>query len=113
MTATAKRLFTPQQLTASLATYYTVPSNTNTILKKVTFCNNSGSARTITVHLVPSGGTADDTNIIIDEKSVADQETFEATVIEGHAMNAGDFIQAKASAATDINIMASGVEITN
>ena len=56
MTATPKKLIQGSQLTASAATYYTAPTNTRTLIKKVTFTNNDTVARTVTLYLVPLGG---------------------------------------------------------
>lgn len=112
MAAVAKRLFTPAQLTNAVATYYSAPDNTKTILKKLTFTNSTAGSLTITVYLVPAGGTADATNILLDAFSIAAHTCYEATVAEGHVMNAEDTLQALASANTSIDIMGSGVELT-
>ena len=45
-------------VSAALATLYTVPPNTRTYLKDIDVANNSGFPATITVWLVPAGGTA-------------------------------------------------------
>ncbi len=111
MTVTPKKLFTPAQLTSALATYYTVPASTRTVLKKVTLTNDGSAPETITVHLVETGGTAGVTNIALKAKAIGPGETYEAYEIEGHIMNAGDFIRALASTASKVNLHISGVEI--
>lgn len=62
--------FTPKnvdaaQLGSSLSTLLTVPSNTNGILiTGLTLVNDTTTTVTASIHLVPNGGSADDTNII-------------------------------------------------
>ena len=111
MTVTPKKLFTPALLTTSAATYYTVPTSTKTVLKKVTFTNNDTVPRTVTLYLVETGGSAGNSNIIVNAKAIAPGETYEAYEVEGHIMNAGDFIRALASQASIVTIQISGVEI--
>lgn len=111
MTVTAKKLFAPAQLTNATATYYTVPASTRTNIRKMTFTNNDSSIRTITVYLVPSGGTASNSNLLINAQSVGIAETWEAYSTEGHTLETGDTIQLKASANTAVTVMCSGVEI--
>jgi hypothetical protein len=104
----------PAQLTAAAATYYTAPANTRTIIKKLTFTNpvSSAAARIVTVHLVPSGGAASDTNTITSQKSIAIGQTWECFEAENHILSPGDFVQALADAATDVTMMMSGLEVT-
>ena len=109
-----KKLFQPAQLTASAATYYTTPANTRTQIKKLTVTNPTSSAavRLVTVHLVPSGGSASDTNMIISARPVAIGQAMDLFEAENHILEPGDFIQALADAATDVTIMGSGLEVT-
>jgi len=111
MSVTAKNIIPAQQLTDSLATYYTVPVNTRTIIKKLTFMNDDTVARTVTLHLIASGGSATAGNKLLDAVSVAAGDTFEATEAEGHVMEASGFLQASADAASQVSIRASGVEV--
>lgn len=111
MTATPKKLIPGSQLTASAATYYTAPSNTKTLIKKVTLTNNDSVARTATIYLVPSGGTAGVTNILTKAVSIAPSYTYEAFEAEGQILEAGGTFQALADSAAQVTIQASGVEI--
>lgn len=114
MAAIAKRLFVPAQLTGSLATYYSAPALTRTVIKKMTLTNtNDSTAYTVNVHLVPVGGAADNTNLLLNDVTLGAGETLEVFAAEGHVMNAGDFFQASASSAAQITFAASGVEITS
>lgn len=111
---TPKKLFPPAQLTGAAATYYTVPTNVKTIIKKLTFTNpvSSAAARQVTVYLVPNGGSASDTTTIASAKVVAIGQSWECFEAENHILEAGDTIQAFADAATDVTIMGSGLEVT-
>jgi hypothetical protein len=111
---TLTKLFQPAQLTASVATYYTVPANKRTQIKKLTATNPTSSAavRVVTVHLVPSGGTASDTNMIISARPVAVGQAMDLFEAENHILLAGDTIQAFADAATDVSFQGSGIEVT-
>lgn len=111
MTVTPKKLFTPALLTTSLATYYTAPTNTKTLLKKVTLTNTSANAETVDLHLVETGGSAGDANKILDGVAIGPGKTYEVYEAEGHIMNSGDFIRALASTVSVVNIQISGVEI--
>lgn len=114
MTILPKRLFDPVQLTASAVTYYTAPTNTRCILKKVTVTNptSSAAARLVTVHIIPLGGSASDSNMIVSAKPVAVGQSMDLFEVENHILNPGDFIQALADSASDVTFMGSGLEVT-
>lgn len=111
MATTPKRLVSGSQLTTSAATYYTTPTATRTRIAAFTATNTTGGAVTCTVHLVPSGGSADNTNKVADVVSLAANETKSITGAVGHVLEAAGTIQALASANTSINIVVSGYEI--
>jgi hypothetical protein len=103
------RLIAGSQLTASAATYYTA-TNVKARIDALALTNTSGSSATATVHLVPSGGAADDTNCIVSAKSLAPGETFVPPGAIGQWIESGGTLQALASAGTAITLVASGVE---
>ena len=111
MTATPKKIIPGSLLTASAATYYTAPTNTRTLIKKVTFTNNDTVARTVTLYLVPLGGTASTSNILIKAAPVGPSVTYEGFEVEGQVLEPGGFIQALADSAGQVTLQASGVEI--
>lgn len=108
---TNKKLVEGSQLTTSAATYYTAPANTTTIIKKVTITNTSSGAVTVTIYLVPSGGSAGAANTITSAKSIAAGATYEAYEVENQVLMTSDSIQALASAATSLTLQASGIEV--
>lgn len=90
---------------------YACPANTKCLLKKLTFTNNDASARTVTVHLVASGGSASTSNILTKTVSIAAGATYEAFEAEGHILGPGDFITAFADTAALVACHGSAVEI--
>ena len=105
------RTITATQLTVPVATYYTAPANTKSIIKKLTFTNASAGALLLVVYLVPSGGTASDANILIHEQSIGSGECWECYPAAGQVLQAGGTIQANASAGASITIQGSVAEV--
>lgn len=92
-------------LTGTAATLYTAPSTSTPIgsiarakLHNVTFCNTDSSARTITLYLVASGGSAGTSNTVIAAASIPAGKTwtFDAGAF-GIPLANGETIQGKAS----------------
>lgn len=105
--------YTPKRLaqfvaTASEATYYTVPATKSAIVKNVIVANTSASDRTLSLSIVPSGGSAGNSNRIIPGTNIPAGAVvpFDMTQV----MNAGDFISAIASAASSLTLTISGME---
>jgi hypothetical protein len=75
---------------------YTVPSPPKATYKTTVTCidiaNTSSTTKTISLHLVPVGGTADTTNMLLPAISVAGNKTLQWTGEQ--TLDAGDFIQA-------------------
>ena len=67
---------------------------------------------TISVNLVTGGGTAGTTNLIVDTRSIAPDETYTFPELVGQSLESSGFISTIASAATSLTIRASGREIT-
>jgi Flp pilus assembly CpaE family ATPase len=109
MAMTVKQLKTTTPLTTSYVTMYTTPASTNTIVKEITITNITSSAAQAFVSLVPSAGSASTANNIISSMNIEAN----GTVVVGlnMVMIAADFLSAKASAGTTLNITISGVEI--
>jgi len=84
-------------------------SNSKTAIDKFTAVNTSGSNTTITVHLIPSGGSAGVSNAF--SKTLTATGTSGATwtfpEVVGHNMESGDTISTSSSANT-VSIRASG-----
>jgi len=90
---------------------YTTPNNLNTVISSFTVTNADASAQTISVYLVPSGGTAGPSNIIISAHSVAAGATDTLSGLADQTLNAGDKIYVIASVANKLTIRCSGREV--
>lgn len=113
MAVTARVLISQANVPDAQGTAYTSPGNgKGTWIDKLTATNYSGSTATVSVNLVPSGGVAGNTNLIVKTKSLAPGETYTFPEIVGKFLNPGDFISWIASAATSVNGGANGREIT-
>lgn len=96
---------------SSTGTAYTVPAATETKISKVQASNADTVARTLTVHLVPSGGTADNSNKVV-VYSLAAGESVTLSELMGELLETGATIQHVASAATVVSVRYNGKEIT-
>lgn len=112
MAITPARLIAGSQIAASATTYYTA-TNKKARIDAMTLCNTTGGAITVDIHLVPSGGSATASNQILQDYSVAANSAVVVTQAIGHWLEAGGTIQASASAATSVTLVASGVEYTS
>ena len=107
-----KRLIAATQLAAAIGTIYTSPAGQKgTRLTAIILVNDSTSAETATLHLVPSGDAAGDDTIICKALSVPG-DGFPVTLdVRGLIMNASDTIQGLASVAATITVHMSGIEM--
>jgi len=111
MTTTAKLLIPAKQAENAQTTQYT-STNARTVINAFTVTNTTAGAQTLSVNLVPNGGSAGASNLIIKEKSVAAGETLSLSQLVGHVLESGGAISTLASAATSLTIRCSGLEIT-
>ena len=111
MATKGQRLVEGSQLTASAATYYTTPPNTKARIDALTLTNTSAAAASVALHLVPAGGTAGDGNVILKAKAIEAGGSYSVREALGHWLEAGGTIQALASVATAVTLVASGVEV--
>lgn len=111
MTVSIKVLIPSKQAEASQTTQYTATA-AKAIIDKFTGTNTSAGNVTISVNLVSSGGAAGVSNLIVDARTIAPDETYTFPELVGQALEPGGFISTLASAATSITIRASGREIT-
>src|SRR6266404_2426 len=94
-------------ISVGLTTLYTTPANTRTFVNDLDISNNNTTTAAASVYLVPNGGVAALTNILIPGISVPGKSILQWT--GSQIMNAGDTIQTSASA-TGMTIIASGGE---
>lgn len=111
MTVTVKVLIPAKQAENTQTTQYTA-SLCKTIIDKFTATNTSASVVTLSVNLVTSGGSAGASNLIVDARSIAVDETYTFPELIGQSLESGGFVSTIASAAAALTIRASGREIT-
>ena len=93
-------------------TYYTCPASTKVQIDKFTGTNTTGVAATLSVNLVPSGGAAGASNLIVSAKSLAAGETYTFPEITQHYLNAGGFVSTLGGTNNAISIRISGRAVT-
>lgn len=105
----------PIALATTAVTVYTV--GTSMVAKSVAisvFNGNASTTRTITVHKVPSGGSADSTNIIT-KKVILSTDGSDSVIIDEvsvQTMDAGDFIAISQDVGTDCIASGGATEVS-
>ena len=93
---------------------YTCPAGAHAVIAALKFLNTTGTGRTVTVHVVRSGGSIADNNQVVSAAPVPAETTAPFGVNDysdqAITLNPGDFIQAFASAAAAITPMGSVTE---
>jgi len=110
MAVTPKVLIPPKQAENAQTAQYTA-NGVKAIIDKFTVTNTSTSNASISVNLVRVTTSAGVSNLVIDTRSIAPDETYTCPELIGHVLEAGDFISTLASAATSLTIRCSGREI--
>jgi len=95
-------------LTTSAANVYA--STGNTAVTTMYFCNYSGSDVTATVYLVPSGGSASDSNIVYKQIPIAASDTYIIDT-ERLVLGNGDMIKALCSSNSSLTATVSYVGV--
>jgi hypothetical protein len=111
VTVTVTVLVPAQTANNTQSTVYTATGVT-AIIDKFTATNYSGTAATISVNLVTSGGTAGNNDLIVKTKTLQASETYTFPELVGHVLRPGGFISTLAGTASAINIRVSGREVT-
>jgi hypothetical protein len=111
VTVTVTVLVPAQTANNTQSTVYTATGVT-AIIDKFTATNYSGTAATISVNLVNSGGTASNSDLIVKTKTLQASETYTFPELVGHVLRPGGFISTLAGTASAINIRVSGREVT-
>ena len=111
MSVVTKPLITAKYASNSETTEYTAGAGTRTLIDKFTGYNSSGAGVVLSIKLVPSGGSAGASNLII-HKTITAGETYTFPEVVGHVLAASDFISTLAGTAASITIRASGREVS-
>lgn len=106
-TSNLPQVLVAQQLAATETNLYQCPANKAVAVATAALCNTSGSARTVSLSIVKSGGTAGTANRV----AVIDLQPNESCVVDelvGMLLGPGDFVSAVASAANAVSLVVSG-----
>jgi len=111
MTVTTKVIIPAKQVENAQTTQYTA-TNCRAIIDKATATNTSGANVTLSVNLVTSGGSSGVSNLVVNARAIAPNETYTLPELVGQVLDSGGFISTLACAATSITLRISGREIT-
>jgi hypothetical protein len=111
MAVTPKVLIPAKQAENAQTAQYTATA-VKAIIDKFTVTNTSAGNVTLSVNLVTVSGTAGDSNLVLDARTIVPNETYTCPELVGQVLEAGGFISTLASAATSLTIRCSGREIT-
>ena len=110
--ATIVRLFIPPKQAEVIQTkQYIVVNLSKIVIDKFTGTNTSGTPVKISVNLIPSGQSADNSNAITFTRSIAPGETYTFPELIGQVLTSGGVISTLCTVANSITITASGREI--
>lgn len=90
-------------------TLYAVPTGQSVRIDAVVVTNVDTVSRTISINLVPSGGSAASGNLTTKLQSILPGQTWNSPNEVGQVLTVGDFLSVIASAATALNIRVSGL----
>lgn len=102
------KTFPVAELTTSFQTLYTVPAATTFTCGMLHVSNNTGSAVTVRICLVPDGGSALAANALIWDLQVEPNSVFE--LLKGDSWPALSLLRALAGSNSAITVKMSGVE---
>lgn len=108
MAYTPKKMAISNVASTTETTVYTAPAG-GAIVKQIIVANVTATAATISISIVPSGGTAGVTNRVMEQVSLAGNTT--STLDMTAVMANGDFISIKQGTTSAITTHISGVEI--
>ncbi len=111
MAVTVKAII-PAKEAENTQTQQYVATNCRCIIDKFTATNVNTTNQSLSVNLIASGGTASNSNLIVDARMIAPGETYTFPELVGQVLDSGSSISTIASAAASLTIRASGREIT-
>lgn len=103
----AKQLVPPTQVSDTLTEYYRADARGRAVVTLATVSNPTGADQTLTVHIVPSGGTPNGTNIVLPALNVPAGDVLVLEELR-HAIDSGASIWAVSSAASQLILTISG-----
>lgn len=103
----------PAMLTNASALYYTVPAFAKVRIQKLTLNNTDTAPRTVTIYLVPSGGSASNTNALVLNYPISAGYTLDLQEAAGQTLEAGTSIYALADTGAVVSIRCSALEVVS
>lgn len=104
-----KILASGQVASANTATtVYTVPAASAAKVASASITNTDSSAMTVSVSVVPSGGSVDGTHVVLSAYQLLAGDSTVLTEIIGSMLDAGAFISITASTASKLNYLFTG-----
>lgn len=110
MAITVKNII-PRKFAENSQTVQYTASGCKTVIDKFTVTNNSAANVSLSINLIPSGGSASTANRVLNTRLIAVGECYICPEIVGQVIEDGGFISTLASAASSLTISASGREI--
>lgn len=110
ITTVTPKVFTSAQLASGDNAALTVGASKAAKIATMILTNVSGSAVTISVSLIPSGGSIDGAHKVVHGFALAPSASTTISEVVGSWLGAGDIINVNASAATAIDCVITGLE---
>ncbi|MCK5600591.1 hypothetical protein KAR91_01910 [Candidatus Pacearchaeota archaeon] len=111
MSVTVKNIIPRKQAEAAQTGQY-VADGVKTIIDKFTATNTSASNVAFSCNLIASGGSAGDSNLVLDSQTILPGKTYLCPELVGQTLEDGGIISTLSDTASAITISASGREIT-
>ena len=112
MASPVKEIVTAQYAPNSQTTLYVSAAGVTTRIDKLTVTNTDTVTQTISINLVPSGGSAGGSNLTTDLQAILAGATWNSPNEYGHYLNPGDFISVIASVASKLVIAVGGTQVS-
>lgn len=109
--ATTPIVIIPAQYVPATQTSMYVSTGIRTSIDTISLLNTSGTPVTVTIHLLPVGGTPTADNIVL-SKTLLDGQSYSCPEIRGQNLSIGGSISVIGDTASSVTIMASGRAIT-
>lgn len=107
----SKLLIEDKLAEGSQTTQYTVPATTQTVIDEFTVTNTDSVVHRISINVVPSGGTAGPSNLVLPGLALIPGETFSIGILYQRVMETGQVVSTLASVSSKIVIRMSGREV--
>jgi len=112
MASPVREIVTAQFAPSAQTTLYTSPVGITTRIDKLSVTNTDTVSQTISINLVPSGGSVGASNLTTSVHAILAGDTFNSPNEYGHYLNPGDAISVIASIASKLVIAVGGTQVS-